>query len=113
MNQTIEIDCIYSRSLASEKDFAKPKKLDLSMESFLLTIKKDTFDTYGGSEGDELLFDTAFKRLGALSYNEIYGFEPALSLGGQPRPENIRKVRSDVHLALLRDFGGSLALPHW
>lgn len=50
----------------------------------------------------KLLFARARKKLGDLGSNDMYGFEPALVLGGELRLENLAKVNLDVHLTLLR-----------
>jgi hypothetical protein len=52
----------------------------------------------------EGLFERALAQLGPLSKDELYGFEPALVLGGPCRIENLRKLRLDVHLSILRQF---------
>ena len=36
--------------------------------------------------------------------HEIYGFEPAIVLGGKIRLENVVKVNANVHLTILRQF---------
>ncbi|PHI34750.1 glutamyl-tRNA amidotransferase [Pseudoalteromonas sp. GCY] len=36
---------------------------------------------------------------------EIYGFVPALALGGEPKLENLQKVKATEHLAFLADLG--------
>jgi hypothetical protein len=50
---------------------------------------------------DKTLFDRAVARLGPLGDDEIFGFVPALGLGGSDDPENLEKVGRDVHLAIL------------
>ncbi|MFG6489780.1 GAD-like domain-containing protein [Roseateles sp. BYS78W] len=51
------------------------------------------------------LFKRACAKLGVLAADEMYGFEPALVLGGKPVLENLRKVKLDQHLTMLRQFG--------
>lgn len=53
---------------------------------------------------DRLLFDQALQKHGRLAVDEIYGFEPALAVGGQPRIENIRRVKLDPYLLILPEF---------
>lgn len=55
-------------------------------------------------ENGELLFERASSRLGPLEPHEIYGFEPAIVLGGKLRLENLAKVNANVHLTILRQF---------
>ena len=47
------------------------------------------------------LFEEALQRLGPLSRDECYGFEPALALGGPGTVDTIRRVRMREHLAIL------------
>lgn len=56
---------------------------------------------------DELgqpLFKRALAKLGPLEPDELYGFEPALVLGGKMRLENLAKLKLDVHLTILRQL---------
>lgn len=50
------------------------------------------------------LFDAAFPRLGAPSITELYGFVPALGLGGEENPANLDKLDAAVHLEILRQL---------
>ncbi|MBP1853599.1 GAD-like domain-containing protein [Rhizobium halophytocola] len=43
----------------------------------------------------------ALERLGRLQWGEIYGFVPALSMGGQNSVDNLQKVRMVEHLVFL------------
>lgn len=47
------------------------------------------------------LFERARARLGDLSKSEMYGFEPALVLGGEVTLGSLGKVDLEVHLAIL------------
>ncbi len=56
---------------------------------------------------DELaqpLFERALAKLGPLDPDEVYGFEPALVLGGEMRLENLAKLKLDAHLTILRQL---------
>jgi len=55
-------------------------------------------------EKGEPMFERALEKLGELSPDEIYGFEPALSLGGKALVENLNKVNVHVHLSLLAEL---------
>jgi hypothetical protein len=89
--------------------FCLPKNLnkvisdpDDEIRSFFVTkdVSENGFQTNDGEE----LFPLALERLGPLTPNEIYGFEPALVAGGSPVIENIRKVNLQVHLSILREM---------
>jgi hypothetical protein len=50
------------------------------------------------------LFKRVLAKLGPLASNEMYGFEPAIVLGGKMRLENLAKLNLDVHLTILRQL---------
>jgi hypothetical protein len=50
------------------------------------------------------LFKRALAKLGPLAPDEMYGFEPAVVLGGKMLLENLAKVNLDVHLTILRQL---------
>lgn len=50
------------------------------------------------------LFKRAVAKLGRLAPDEMYGFEPAVVLGGKMQLENLARVNLDVHLTILRQF---------
>ncbi|GAA0824573.1 GAD-like domain-containing protein [Colwellia asteriadis] len=54
---------------------------------------------------DKPLFKPAFERLGALANDEMYGFVPALALGGAPKLDNLKVVKKLEHLSFLADLG--------
>ncbi|RZF99421.1 DUF1851 domain-containing protein [Pseudoalteromonas sp. CO348] len=54
---------------------------------------------------EQPLFERAVEKLGPLENGEIYGFAPALALGGEPKLENLQKVKATEHLAFLADLG--------
>lgn len=47
------------------------------------------------------LFERAVKKYGPLNQHEMFGFEPALVLGGEAKLENLRKLPIISHLQLL------------
>lgn len=47
------------------------------------------------------LFTPAFKKLGPLKHDEMYGFFPALALGGPATLDHLHKVKAVEHLVLL------------
>ncbi len=49
-------------------------------------------------------FEMAFKKLGPLKANEIYGFVPALPLSGEPQLKNLQKLDAFAHLSILRQL---------
>ena len=68
--------------------------LDRAMQLFfgIRDRKENDFDD---------LFAPALKKLGQLKSNEMYGFVPALALGGPSTLEHLQKVKAVEHLMLL------------
>jgi hypothetical protein len=52
----------------------------------------------------EELFSAALKKLGLLKHDEMYGFVPALALGGRATLDHLQKVKAVEHLVLLAQF---------
>ncbi|RMU47703.1 hypothetical protein ALP27_05220 [Pseudomonas savastanoi pv. glycinea] len=46
-------------------------------------------------------FEPALKNLGQLQSDEMYGFVPALALGGPVELKNLQKVKTTEHLMFL------------
>jgi hypothetical protein len=47
----------------------------------------------------------AAKDVGTLAWNEMYGYEPALALGGSDDPANVRRLNIFTHHLLLSQLG--------
>lgn len=83
----------------------KPKSVnarDSSIRSFFGSSTLAGYDYK--DESGQPLFDRALAKLGPLAPDEMYGFEPALVAGGKMRLENLRKVKLDQHLTILRQL---------
>ncbi|GGB22134.1 aspartyl-tRNA amidotransferase subunit B [Agarivorans gilvus] len=52
-------------------------------------------------EDEKPLFEKALNQLGELEHDTMYGFVPALALGGQAKLENLQKVSAVEHLVIL------------
>jgi hypothetical protein len=72
---------------------------DAAVSAFFLSKDKDYFDFEDFN--DKPLFSRAVKKLGPPEADEMYAFEPALSIGGMPKIENLVKVKMIEHLVLL------------
>jgi len=57
---------------------------------------------------DSKLFKKALKKLGPLEYDECYGFEPALALGGPGTLDTLKKLKLREHLSLLAQLTDEL-----
>ncbi|MEG2806275.1 GAD-like domain-containing protein [Stenotrophomonas sp.] len=75
---------------------------DGGIKAFFACAEWDDFDLMDGAE--ELLFDRAVNANGPLLADEMYGFEPALVCGGEPAIRNLRRVKLQPHLHMLRQF---------
>lgn len=103
--RSVTISCMNSEILALKSDL-KPKNQEdknLSIQSFFGSRKPKDFDVADSS--GRSMFDQAMSKFGALESDEMYGFEPALILGGSVVPSNISRVKLDSHLHMLRMLG--------
>ena len=78
-------------------------RADQLVQSFIAF--KDRKDLDQKDELDKPLFDRALETLGPLAPDEMYGFEPALALGGKADLRNLRKVKSVEYLVMLAQLG--------
>ncbi|WP_255228945.1 T6SS immunity protein Tdi1 domain-containing protein [Pseudoalteromonas sp. HM-SA03] len=76
---------------------------ELTLDLFFATKMSAEIDLDDINE--QPLFERALEKLGHLENGEIYGFAPALALGGEPKLENLQKVKATEHLAFLADLG--------
>lgn len=58
------------------------------------------------------LFTRAQEKLGRLGYSEMYGFVPALALGGPGTLDHLEKIKAVEHLVLLAQFAPLETLDH-
>lgn len=72
---------------------------DLVIGSFFANLKTSSCDFE--DENEKKMFAKALKKLGPLHKDEMYAFEPALSIGGMPTIDNLSKLEMIPHLVLL------------
>jgi len=70
------------------------EKLEFGMQVFFGNISRSGNDFEG-------MFTPAQKKLGQLKHDEMYGFVPALALGGTATVDHLQKVKTVEHLVLL------------
>ena len=101
--RSVTIDCATNAMFVLPRGLHPKAKedLDRSIRSFL-GLDKDECDLK--DETGQPLFDRALAKLGPLAPDEMYGFEPALVAGGKMRLQNLRKVKLDQHLTILRQL---------
>jgi hypothetical protein len=56
-------------------------------------------------ENEDPLLKRALRTLGKLEVDEIYGFVPALSIGGAARLNHLQRVKAIEHLTSLAHLG--------
>lgn len=89
-------------ALKNELKTKSKERQDSSVRSFFAFSEQADLDME--DENGRPLFERARSKLGPLEPHEIYGFEPAIVLGGKIRLENLVKVNTNVHLTILRQF---------
>ncbi len=98
-------NCITIHPLSSTVVTSEPEKFEseadrnLDIGSFFVTRDNKDYDFDDFKE--KPMFQRALKKLGPLSADEMYAFEPALCIGGLPKLENLVKVKMIEHLHLL------------
>lgn len=100
---SVTINCPINAIFALPKDLkAKSKEdQDWSVRAFIgLSVDECDLKDESGVQ----LFERALATLGPLQPDELYGFEPAIVLGGKRRLENLAKLKMDVHLTILRQL---------
>lgn len=86
-------------------------KWDKKISMFFGFAEKSKFDL--DDMEDKPLFAPALKRLGPLGPDEMYGFVPALALGGTTKEENLKKMNIFVHLDILSELSDERVMPNW
>ncbi|MFX1683018.1 GAD-like domain-containing protein [Mitsuaria sp. CC2] len=101
--QSATINCATNAVFAVPKRL-KPKTPDARDMSILVFLGVDREECDLDDEDGKPMFARAMKALGPLAEDEVYGFEPALVAGGRMRVENLRKLKIDQHLTILRQL---------
>lgn len=93
-----KLNVIAADSFALARTLQPAKDLDQVARAFFGAKSRDAVD-HKMEQGT--LFALALAGLGQLKYDEIYGFVPALALGGAPVLKNLQKVKAVEHLVML------------
>lgn len=86
------------------KDLKPKGGEDLDFEVRTFFSARDAVDGDLKDENKRPLFQRALHKLGPLESDEIYGFEPPLVSGGRLVLENLKKVKLEPHLKILRQL---------
>jgi len=98
--QSIKIRPIFSMLSPTDKsENMKEKGGNQCIDLFFFTLNKGRMDQNDFNENP--LFDRALLKLGPLESDEMYGFVPAIHLGGAVKLENLQKVKIQEHLSFL------------
>lgn len=81
--------------------------LEWTLKAFFTGTEQKQFDFLDREE--DLMFDRVYEHLGALQFDELYGFAPGLRIGGAAIVEATHLFQIHVHMALLRSVIGD----HW
>ena len=90
---SLKITSILSRFVFDNCEISN-EQMDRELQDLLLTMDVETNDY-------DDLFIPAKKKLGTLRHDEMYGFVPALMLGGPDTLDHLEKVKAVEHLTLL------------
>jgi len=90
---SLKITSVSSRFVFYKKEFTK-QQLNAEIQGFILSRNVDSNDF-------NQLFKPAQKKLGHLRHDEMYGFVPALMLGGSDSLDHLKKVSAVEHLVFL------------
>jgi hypothetical protein len=85
-------------SRASE-ELMRTGREDLALQAFFASQQTGNLECF--DDARKPLFARARKALGRLAADEMYGFEPALGLGGKATLANLKKVKILPHLQIL------------
>ncbi|MFJ1338958.1 GAD-like domain-containing protein [Pseudomonas caricapapayae] len=89
----LTISSVMSRYALRASKFTGEKS-DFGVKAFFSFVRPEHNDLDG-------LFKSALKKLGQLKSDEMYGFVPALALGGAMELKNLQKVKTIEHLEFL------------
>jgi hypothetical protein len=95
---TLRILAPYAMASASEPSFSS-EEFELGVKAFFSTQDRPFYDLK--DKGGNPLFERARESLGQLQHDEMYGFVPALALGGPATLDHLQKVKAVEHLVLL------------
>jgi hypothetical protein len=100
----LTIDCAFGHIVAlPSKMGVKEEDAELALATKLAFLSPESADIE--DENGASIFAAAVQKFRPLDADQMFGFEPALVLGAEPSIDTVRKLRMDVHLRILREFG--------
>jgi hypothetical protein len=98
--QSLKITTAYGLAYPSyDPDEFKEDGPDLTLQLFFSSSSREQYDMTDME--DKPLFEQALARLGPLDHDTMYGFVPALALGGESSLDRLQKLDAHVHLSIL------------
>ncbi|AWH55377.1 hypothetical protein C1924_02190 [Stenotrophomonas sp. ESTM1D_MKCIP4_1] len=102
--RSLTINCPWAMIFPSDKSrWMNEGKGDHLISMWLAFMKLDGVDQT--DDNGIPLFNRAVTLLGTLAHDEMYGFVPALALGGPCRLDHLQKVKAAEHLLFLAQLG--------
>ncbi|CDH26786.1 GAD-like domain-containing protein [Xenorhabdus bovienii] len=102
--RNLSISSIFNTIVYSKNEFYQKNSQDLDIDIGVLFSNQNISSCDLRGEGKTGIFSKAAEKYGPLNENEIFGFEPAIVLGGEIKLENVRKLDMHIHLDILRQF---------
>jgi hypothetical protein len=90
----VRLSTLNSYAIVSSGFNSPPENLDFEVKCFFAFLDKATRDP-------DVYFESALCRLGLLNDTQMYGFVPALALGGQRDAEKLERVSAVEHMTFL------------
>lgn len=90
---SLKITSIFSRCVIEDLEVTA-EEMDRELQGFFLSRNVESNDV-------DDLFSSARRKLGTLGPDEMYGFVPALMLGGDASIKHVEKVKTVEHLIML------------
>jgi hypothetical protein len=91
----------------------KPGLADLDREVRIFFGSRSPGSNDLSDADNKPLFARALKKLGRLQRDEMYGFVPALALGGPATLEHLQKVKAVEHLVMLAQLSELRVMGGW
>lgn len=79
---------------------SRPFVIDRTIGDKEFIVKKKYYDS--------AIFYEAAEKLGELAYDECYGFEPILALGGTESVDTLKKVKTNEYLTIIGETMGTV-----
>ena len=103
----------YWNAIFTKKSWANSKNQDWdnTISTFFGFATKEEYDIE--DINGKPLFQRTLKRLGPCDVDEVYGFVPALVMGGEEIEANLQKMNIFIHLDILSQMSDERSLPMW